>query len=174
MKTLNELNGLVLSENTIEAYYKLQTNKAKTVQARSYTSKRKGYCKPLPMGALTPKANETRWALLAQGTDASAKRNLCNIDARHKPVLGDRRIMRETANINPEDSLYTVPKGLNIVEYFIEFLKIRKLRADRESATALEGRLNAQEYRLLKRALSRGELERVSSILERALNNNIK
>lgn len=133
---------------------------------------RKGHCKPLPLGPLTPKASESRWALLAKGTDTSQAKACDNTDARPKAQLGDRRLMREVSCVNPEDQLYKVDASLDLIGLFTEFLKIRKLRADREACTALEGRLNAQQYRLMRRALKRGELDRVSAILEQALNLN--
>jgi hypothetical protein len=47
-------------------------------------SKRKGYCKALPKSVLTPKASESRWALLQKGTDQSQARNVSRLDAKHK------------------------------------------------------------------------------------------
>lgn len=166
---------MVLTKDQLIAIAKINAYKpvkqAKAAQAVK-TRTRKGYVKALPISPLTPLASQSRWALLAQGTDASRVKACDLTDARPKASLGDRRLMRDTANISQEDILYKVDRSLGHIELFIEFLKIRKLRADRESATALEGRLNAQEYRLMKRALNRGDLERVSAILERAMNLN--
>jgi len=58
--------------------------RAKRAQARSYTSKRKGYCKALPMAPFTPTAKNSRWAVMAVGTDASFNKTCSRLDAKHK------------------------------------------------------------------------------------------
>lgn len=144
---------------------------AKTKQAKQAKT-RKGYVKALPMSPLTPKADQSRWALLAKGTVSSHKRACDQTDARPKAQLGDRRLMNDLANVTTEDLLYKVDKSLKLVDLFIEFLRIRKLRHDREAVTALEGRINAKQYRQLKYHIANGHQDGIARVLEQALNNN--
>jgi len=166
------MSVLTLEQLALIAKSKSQSVKtAKTKQAKQGRN-RKGYVKALPISPLTPLASESRWALLSKGTDSSKIRSCNNTDARPKASLGDRRIMRDIANVSSEDLLYKVDKSLNMVELFTEFLRIRKLKADREAVTALEGRINAKQYRQLKYHIANGHSDGIARVLEAALKNN--
>ncbi len=153
---------------------------AKSRQTKTQRQRTAGYCRALPKSALTPKASESRWALLAQGEIISRDRACSKLTAKPKAQLGDRRLMRDRANMNEADKLYDIPESCpkhgrgieDLQPIFIELLRLALVKRSEAFELDRSGKLNAQEYRLMTRALKRGELTRVSEILQRALNSN--
>lgn len=148
---------------------------AKATQAKSYASKKRGTCKPLPISPFTPKASDSRWAILAKGTEDSAARNLEKYDCRPKASLGDRRLMGDFACVSTEDKLYKVPKGVTNVELCAELLRIKLVRYMREHELGQMPLMSSKEHQNLRRALAKGDMHNVTKIIQRnVINNQIK
>jgi hypothetical protein len=155
---------------------------AKSKQAKVMRS-RKGYVRALPIGPLTPKAGESRWALLDKGTAKSERRNVCQLDAKHKPVLGDRRLMRDVANVNDEDLLYAIPEGLDLAGLLGELYRVIRLKLEREQDTrhefygrgcvaGLRHQITRKDSRELKFCYERGYMDRVAALIQKYVNLN--
>ncbi len=144
------------------------------------TRERAGYCKPLPIGPLTPKAGDSRWALLAKGTVSTFKRNVTQTDCRPKASLGDRRLMRDVANMNEADALYVLPESCpkagrgieDLQPVFVELLRLALIKRSDEFELNKEGRLNAYQYRQIKRAAARQDWSKCAEVLQAAMTLN--
>lgn len=109
------------SDSSLSLDQAIVTKSMKQSQLRSYTSKRKGYCKALPKAPLTPKASESRWALMAKGTANSYSRNVCQLDAKHSSgAKPDPVTMAELSRKLKPDKIERGVCAADVVEWFIK------------------------------------------------------
>ena len=95
-----------------------------------------------------------------------------SIDARPKNARPDSRIIKDFSCVPSEDLNYQVNEDLDLCGLFVEFLRVRKARQDAEASLTNQPKLNARQYRLIKRAIARNDRAKIESILSEAMTQN--
>ena len=117
-----------------------------------------------------PKASkQAKTCTLAQGTAISYTKSCSQLDAKPRASLGDRRMMRDYANVSHEDKCYQVPKDIPL---FDELIRIVKLRYEREHQVGATVTMTSKEHQNLRRAIAKGDMHNVTKIIQRNITSN--